>query len=301
MDPERLAAVYSAAGRWVGYLSIVTVGGAAGFRVVVHSAWRTHSGEALGRVDRALHRWSIAAVAVLGAMTFWRLYAQAFSVFGIDDAVTLDHVRIIALETTWGTGWRWQLAAVVLAGALLAGASWRPRARTALAAVAAAAVIITAPLTGHAVSQGGASVVSVSIQVAHVAGASLWLGTLFTIVLLLRSESGSALSAAVRAFSPLALGAVGMLVVSGALTAFMHLGGITDLWRDVYGRTLMVKLLLFGTVAGLGAYNWRRLRPRLPEPDAAHTLMRTGSAELLLAAGVLAVTAVLVALPLPHD
>jgi putative copper export protein len=210
-------------------------------------------------------------------------------------------VRIIALDTRWGAGWRWQVAAVVLAGVLVLVAGWRPRAHTVLTAAAAVAVVTTAPLTGHAVSQGSAPWVNVIVQVAHVAGASLWLGTLLTILLFLRAGRGSALPAAVRAFSPLALGAVGALTVSGVITAFMYLESIGDLWSGAYGRTLTLKLLLFGAVTSLGAYNWRRLKPRLDDPNAARTLARTGSAELIIAAIVLAVTAVLVALPMPHD
>ena len=301
MNPELLAAMYAAVGRWVGYLSIVLIGGAATFRVAVWRAWRMHTSDRADHVDRDLHRWSVAAVVVLGAATFWRLYAQAFSAFGIDDSVTWEYLRIIALETRWGAGWRWQLAAAVFAGALLLLADRRPRARTALIASAAAAVVITVPLTGHAVSQGSAPWANVIIQVAHVAGACVWLGTLITILLILRSGSGTAFSAAVRAFSPLALGAVGTLTASGVITAFVYLESIGDLWSGAYGRTLVLKLLLFGAVGSLGAYNWRRLKPRLEDPNAVRTLTRTGSAELILAAVVLAVTAMLVALPMTHD
>jgi copper transport protein len=301
MDPELLAAVYAAAGRWVGYLSILVIGGAAGFRVAVHSAWRTHAGDKVDRLDHDLHRWSLAAVVVLGVVTLWRLYAQTFSAFGIDDSVTWEYLRIVALDTRWGAGWRWQVAAVVLAGVLVLVAAWRPGARTFLTAAAAVAVVITAPLTGHAVSQGIAPWVNVIVQIAHVAGASLWLGTLLTILLFLRAGRGTAFSAAVRAFSPLALGAVGTLTASGVITAFVYLESISDLWSGAYGRTLTLKLLLFAAVAGLGAYNWRRLKPRLDEPGAARTLTGRGSAELVMAAAVLAVTAVLVALPMPHD
>ena len=56
----------------------------------------------------------------------------------------------------------------------------------------------------------------------------------------------------------------------------------------------------FGAVAALGAYNWRRLKPVLHEPDQPRRLKISGSVELLLAALVLAVTAILVALPLTH-
>jgi putative copper export protein len=89
--------------------------------------------------------------------------------------------------------------------------------------------------------------------------------------------------------------------VSGLLTAIVYLDSISDLWTGIYGRTLVIKLLLFGVVAGLGAYNWRRLKPTIDQPKTVVLLRRSARTELVIAGVTLAVTAVLVALPLVHE
>jgi putative copper export protein len=52
-------------------------------------------------------------------------------------------------------------------------------------------------------------------------------------------------------------------------------------------------------VAALGAWNWRRVRPRLGSEDSVAEIRRSSAMELAVAAVVLAVTAVLVNLPAP--
>ena len=100
-------------------------------------------------------------------------------------------------------------------------------------------------------------------------------------------------------FSPLALAAAGVLAFFGVITARLHLKAWPALWSTPYGLTLIAKLCLVLTVAGLGAWNWRRQKPRLGGVEAALALRRSARAELLFAALVLAVTAVLVSLPTP--
>ena len=53
-------------------------------------------------------------------------------------------------------------------------------------------------------------------------------------------------------------------------------------------------------VAALGAWNWRRVRPALGAAPGAGRLRRSATAELLIGAALLGVTAVLVALPSPR-
>lgn len=301
MSPETLASVYAAVGRWFWYVSIVVIGGAAGFRMAVRGQLRSESGARPDPVEHGLLRFSLAAAIVLSAAVMWRLYAQTYSIFGVDESVTWEYIRIVVLDTAWGTGWRWQMTTAILAVALLVASFYVPRARTALTVAAVLALVVTVPLTGHAVSREGKVWLSVIAQIAHMAGASLWVGTLLAVMLFVRPGNDGAFGAAVRAFSPLAVGAVSVLVGSGMLTAIVYLDSISDLWTGVYGRTLVLKLLLFGVVAGLGAYNWRRLKPTLDQPKTAALLTRSARTELIIAGVTLAVTAVLVALPLTHE
>jgi copper transport protein len=104
----------------------------------------------------------------------------------------------------------------------------------------------------------------------------------------------------VARFSPLALVSSGLLALTGLITAWRHLHVLSNLWSTPYGLTLIVKLCLVLCVVGLGAWNWRRMTPRLGEESAAHALRRSASAEIGVAAVVLVVTAILVSLPAPR-
>jgi putative copper export protein len=103
----------------------------------------------------------------------------------------------------------------------------------------------------------------------------------------------------VSRFSPLALGSAALLGVTGVITAWRHLKYWSALWTTPYGYALDVKLALVLCVLALGAWNWRRMTPRLGDESAAHTLRRSARAELSFAALVLLVTGVLVSLPAP--
>jgi copper transport protein len=105
----------------------------------------------------------------------------------------------------------------------------------------------------------------------------------------------------VRAFSPTALAFAGVVVATGLLASWLHLGSFAALWQSVYGRILLLKLALLVVVFGAGAYNWLRVRPALGAPPAAARLRRSAAVELATAAAVLAVTAALVSTPPPAE
>lgn len=301
MNGETLAFAFGAVGRWLTYLSVVTIVGTAGVAVGIGRTWRVDRSDGVVLTERRVLRTAIAAALVLLGVTVWRLYAQAYSVFGLDETVTWEHVRIIVFETAWGRGWLWQAVAAGLAALVLASAMKVAPIRGILVTVAAVAAVAVVPLTGHAISREGGVWLSVAFQVFHVAGVGFWIGTLFIVMLVLRPRSDEVFVAAIRAFSPLAMAAVATIAVSGVVTAFVYLESVSELWTGVYGRTLVLKLMLFASVGALGAYNRRRVLPGLDRPSQVRILNRTARVELLIAGLTLAVTAVLVALPLVHD
>lgn len=144
----------------------------------------------------------------------------------------------------------------------------------------------------------------------HEAAASLWLGSLFVLVVVglpvilrcvISSEQRGALVAdMVGDFSNLAIGAALLLVVTGITTAWRHLKYVSALWTTPYGYTFLIKLVFVAIVVALGAWNWRRMRPRLGTEAAAHQIRRSAKFELSFAAMVLLITGVLVSLPAPR-
>ena len=143
----------------------------------------------------------------------------------------------------------------------------------------------------------------------HETAASLWLGTLFVLLVVglpavLRmggsaEARGRGVALLVSRFSPLALGAAALLGITGVITAWRHLKYWSALWTTPYGYAFDVKLALVLCVVALGAWNWRRMAPRLGNETAAHALRRSARAELSFAALVLLVTGVLLGIPAP--
>jgi putative copper export protein len=90
-----------------------------------------------------------------------------------------------------------------------------------------------------------------------------------------------------------------VLATFGVITAWQHLHTLSALWTTPYGITLVVKLLAVAGVLALGAWNWRRQKPRLGTEIGVASLRRSATGELVAAFVVLAITAILVSLPSP--
>lgn len=145
----------------------------------------------------------------------------------------------------------------------------------------------------------------------HVFVASMWIGTLFVLVVagiatmmkgvLTEPERSSAVTMMVNRFSTLALWSAGVLVLTGVTTAYLHIRTFGNLFTSIYGQTLLVKLALVAAVFALGAYNNQRMKPHLGSDEATLRLHHSAKWELTIAAVVLLVTAVLVNLPAPGE
>jgi putative copper export protein len=143
----------------------------------------------------------------------------------------------------------------------------------------------------------------------HILGGSLWLGTLFVLVVcgvgqMLRpavpaARREEAVAEMVHRFSVLGLGGSALLAATGLVTGWTHLNPLSALWTTPYGYALLAKLGIVAVVAGLGAWNWRRIGPSLGTEGGAAKIRRSASTELAFAAVVLLLTAILVSLPSP--
>ncbi len=148
------------------------------------------------------------------------------------------------------------------------------------------------------------------LDVAHVAAMSLWLGGLVALVALLPAATGRLqpadrarlLAAVVKRFSPIALGAVAVLAVTGTVQAVLHLTSFGQLTSTGFGRAILVKIVLLLGLVALGALNRQRTLPKLERiareggtAGAVGTLLRrTLRAEVGLIVAVLATTGALV-------
>ncbi len=172
-------------------------------------------------------------------------------------------------------------------------AAFRPgRITLLLLAVSAGAVILVRAEGGHA----GPSTVDVLLQGTHLAAVGAWIGGLTWLVAGLRRGADAD---RVRAYSNLAGIGLAVLVVTGVLRASDELGGLTwwlHAFDTDYGTALVAKLAIVVPLVGLGALNRFRNVRRIRELGT-RPLLRTVSGELVLAAGVFAMTGLLTGIP----
>ena len=177
-----------------------------------------------------------------------------------------------------------------------------------LLAGAMAGLLVTVAIAGHAAA-GAMTWLTVPLDVAHLAAFSTWLGGLPLLAgVLLRAGQPQQVTDAVARFSRIAMACVGILVLTGTLQAWRQIGTPGAVFGSVYGRLIVVKLLLLATVVALALLSRQWVRRRLEAAPGrrgagaevaapAAVLQRTVGAELTLGVVVVAVTAVLVAVP----
>ena len=187
------------------------------------------------------------------------------------------------------------VAAAITGAALLFGR--RRQAWPRLATIGVALLVVIPAFLGHAGAAGEWRVLSVLVDVAHVAAAGGWVGALgiLTIAALRarRETDGPVLSAAlVVAFHPVAMIAASTVFLTGLLTAWLRMGVPAGIASSSYSGLFVAKLLLVGLTAAFGAGHSKQARRRVQSVDM-QSIGRSLLAECLLAVLVLVVTALL--------
>jgi copper transport protein len=213
-------------------------------------------------------------------------------------------------------GWVWGARAIVW---LLIGAALhyrRHRLAQLLVGLGALYLVMTPALAGHASIQSPVFVFF-PIDVIHVFAASVWVGGIACIVFALPAATRavepakrtSMLLATLARFSPLALGAVVAIAVTGTVQAYIDVRTVHALFHSTYGTIVLFKTGLLGMLIGLGAVNRERIIPSLQRlladgatpGETGVLLRRTTRGELAAMVSVFALTAALVAYAPPID
>jgi copper resistance protein D len=117
--------------------------------------------------------------------------------------------------------------------------------------------MLTPAVTGHA-SSSASHEVAVTTVALHVAAASLWVGGLGALLVLL-GRRRELLRAALPRFSTLAGFCLGVVAVSGLLTAQVRLGSWAALFGTGYGALVIAKTAALVLLGGLGLLTRRRM------------------------------------------
>jgi putative copper export protein len=171
----------------------------------------------------------------------------------------------------------------------LALALWR--AHPALALPAALVALGSFLVSGHTLVDAH-RVILLPLLALHVSVGAFWLGSLACLRRLLGCADRGALTATLERFSRRALWLVPLLALAGVLLAVTLLPDLGALRRP-YGLLLCTKAALFLVLLSLAGFNRLKLSPALARAESAalSTLRRTLTAEQVLLALVLAVTA----------
>jgi copper transport protein len=224
------------------------------------------------------------------------------------------------LESRFGEVWGLRAVVWLALGCvlLLAGASWPRLRRWMILALGlgAAYLACTPALAGHASTQSPIGVFFPA-DVVHVLAASVWVGGIACLLFALpaatrrlqAAERSPLLLGVLARFSPLALGAVVAIALTGVVQAYIDVRTVHGLLHTTYGALVLAKTALLLGLIGLGWINRRRLIPALRRLVAAErppgmvgvATRRSLRGELALMLCVLGATAALVSYAPPID
>jgi copper transport protein len=294
------------AARWVAFIATMSAIGLFVLRMLV-------ARPLVLRVSGTRLRWvsvafGVAAAAALIAIPVYALLSTAE--FALRSFWAFGALLPLLRKSAFGRSWidlELVFALFVLAAAI---AIWldRPERRirsvAALMALigaltAAVATLVVPGVAGHA-GQTSPRALSLTLDAAHLAAGSVWIGGLIGLVVLAASLPAArrvaGLVVSVPRFSNLALASVVLLVGTGIGESLQHLPTFASLWQTSYGKALLVKIALLGLAILLAAVNLLRTVPRFrasaqrPElgPSAASLLRRLVTTEMVVAGAILA-------------
>jgi copper transport protein len=300
VKPPAIGDAYGAGGptlvekvvRWIWFVGIALMIGALGLRLVVLRGLR---------VPLQLER-RIAVAAGLGAVIALEAGIAAFSLNG-EDALQLSFSRYLYGDLSPMATTRFGRAFIVmtLAFALvlaLVYLSWLLDWIVFQWPAFAIALVFAGGLSvsGHDAVDPGSSWLSELADWLHLSAASLWIGGLATMAVLLWTGAPELRRAAFLRFSRFASVLVAVILLAGLYLGYVRLDRVSDLWTTGYGRLLLVKSALFGIALGWGALHHFVLRPRLERsPEIAPAgIRRSLLTESLVGVAVLLAAAALV-------
>lgn len=264
------------AGRWLFYVGVVLMLGAAVVGVVVVAD------------PLAVSRRALAAA--------WMAAAGGLLLTIVDQRSTARTSLSNLLSSSTGHKLTTQAIAVAVAGVAVVWAWRRPgRSSLALVGIGASAAMLARALAGHA-NASSVRWFAVGVQWLHLVSVGAWVGGLLWLLAALRRGDPGQGRGLARRFSSVAGATLVVVAVSGTVRAVDEVGAWGRLVDTSFGVTLLVKVALVAALVALGA------RSRFRHVSAAVSsrlggLRRAVRGEVAIAAAVLGLTALLAGLP----
>ena len=294
--------------RAVDFAAIAAVIGSGAFRfVVVRGQVNNDAADAVSAASDVA-RFGAAASLLLIAAVCGRVFAQAQAF--LEPGEPLFPIIHLIAGTSWGRAASWQLAGAVVAVAgfgVAAGrwkTSWLSGAGWCAAVAASVCAAFTLPFMGHANALEEWRLTGIAADGLHVLAGGAWAGALgaltWCVSRAVRPGSDEAVATLIERFRPLALSSAAVLVISGAVSALLHIGSISELVSSTYGRLLLVKIAMVAAVATLGRKH-SMTAARDVRAGRRGSVARSIGNEALLMIAVFLMTALLAGSPPPGE
>jgi copper transport protein len=280
--------------RWFNLLSLSLLIGSLGFVLFV---WRPALTIQVERAERRLRKviwigWFLVGIA--GMLLLWMQTVTVTNV-AFQDALDFTAIQGVVLDTRFGTLWLSRMALWLLIGALLLLAR-RHRAFNWLGLGCGMALLLLNSLFSHSAAVQD-SMPSIWSDWLHLLMTALWVGGLaqfFVVIQPLRraiKPAAPVLGQVVGYFSIYARIAVIALIVTGFYALWLHVGSVEALLTTVYGRLLVIKLILVLPLLAVAFINlmWTHRRLLAGRELWVGRLRSLVGIELLLTLAVLAV------------
>ncbi|HST18622.1 MAG TPA: CopD family protein [Gaiellaceae bacterium] len=278
--------------RWIWFLGLALTVGALGFRLICLRGVA---------VPRALDR-KLAVAAGLGCVVSLQAGIIAFSLRA-EDALQLPFGKFLygdlspMAQTRFGEAFVTMTLGFALVLALVYLAWLLDRVVFLVPAFALSIVFVAGlSFSGHDAVDAGSSWKTEIADWVHISAASLWIGGLATMAVLVWRSSPELRRPAFANFSQLATVLIALVLLAGIYLGIVRLPHLNDLWTTGYGRVLMVKVALVSVALLWGAFHKFVIGPALERADTGF-LSRIGRSllgESLVGVAVLLVAAVLV-------
>jgi copper transport protein len=276
--------------RWAYFLGLALLVGGLGFRLLV-------PGEPLpARAERRFF-W----VTGIGAAAVLETGIAAF-LLRAEDALQLPFGRFLYGDLSplaGGTRFGEAFVAMELGFACVASLlflAWLTERRTLLWIAFLLGLVFASglSLSGHSAADAGSSWVSELADWVHLSAATLWVGGLVQLVVVVWPGAPELRRTAFLRFSRLAAVLVALLLGAGIYLSVQRLPHVRDLWATGYGHVLLVKLALVALALTWGAAHHFLAVPRIDRSGVVGALSRSMLVESALAMAVLLAAAVLV-------
>jgi len=275
-------------------------------RPSISPAWQ--AGPKLARRTR---KFAVVAAVLALLADVIALLVQAFAT--ISDSGYLGSVITTVTQTRYGTLWLVRVGLVLVWAAAMLGVSWWWPRKTRIATIGVFVVSALLPLPfsmlAHAAAQPSGRATAIAFDMAHLLGASIWIGGVLVLLSVLTPTLNDltatgrkvVLSLALPRFSFIGLAAWAVMVITGFYAGWLQVGSLAALTSTPYGQTLMIKFALLIPLLAIGAFNLlvvtRKIKRSLSEEEGtswSSNLVTALAAEAVLVTLVLGVVGMMI-------